>query len=292
MKHISILFLLLFSKNLACISELVDLIVFSYNRPMQLYALLESVDKYMIGLGEVSIIYRASDSAYATAYEVVKTKFKQVRYFKQGAKPKTDFKPLVLKAWQSQQAYLMFATDDIVVKGPIDLYECVKALKLTDAYGFYLRLGKNITRSYFSSTDFTAIPTYKTVIPGINLYKFSESLGLDWRYPNTVDMTIYPKAKIRDFFVNKEYDSPNQCEGRWATYADMNLQGLFFDSSKIVNIPINVVNENGVNPNMGSYSVAELLKLFNNQKKIDISDFCEINNQAPHMDHQVKFIQR
>lgn len=291
MKRLLIIFSL-FTSNLLCESELVDLIVFSYNRPMQLYALLESVEKYLTGLGEISVIYRASDSAYETGYEIVKTKFKPVRYFKQGDTPNKDFKPLILKAWDTKQEYLMFSTDDIIVKSPADLTVCTNALKSTDAYGFYLRLGKNISKSYFTGDKISDLPKHKLIEPGIYSYKFSDSTGADWRYPNTVDMTIYPKNKIKEFFAKHAYANPNSCEGSWAAQANLSLQGLFFEKSKIVNIPLNLVNEVAPNAHMNSHSAAEMLKFFNQGLKIDIDDFYEFNNQAPHVNYQVKFIAR
>ncbi len=291
MKHLLIIFSL-FTSNLLCKSGLVDLIVFSYNRPMQLYALLESIDKYMTGLGELSVIYRASDSAYETAYDEVKIKFKQARYFKQGAEPKADFKPLILKAWDTKQDYLMFSTDDIIVKSKVNLSECVKALKRTNAYGFYLRLGKNISKCYFTGDKVSKLPMHKLVMPNIYAYKFSDSEGADWRYPNTVDMTIYPKNRIKDFFVNNPYGNPNRCEGSWAEQADLSLHGLFFEKSKIVNIPINLVNEVCPNAHMNSHSANKMLEFFNQGLKIDINDLYEFNNQAPHTDFKVKFVAR
>lgn len=291
MKRILIIFGL-FTSNLFCNSELVDLIIFSYNRPMQLYALLESVDKYITGLGEISVIYRASDSSYETAYTEVKNKFNQARYFKQGAEPKKDFKPLVLKAWDTKQDYLMFSTDDIIVKSKVDLSECVKALKETNAYGFYLRLGKNISKCYFTGDKISSLPKHKLVMSDVYSYKFSDADGSDWRYPNTVDMTIYPKSKIKDFFIKHIYANPNSCEGSWARQPDLSLQGLFFEKSKIVNIPINLVNEVAPNAHMNSHSADEMLKFFNQGLKIDINDLYEFNNQAPHTDFQVRFVNR
>jgi len=41
-----------------------DLIVFSYDRPLQLYALLESLESYVTGLAQISVIYRVSRDAF------------------------------------------------------------------------------------------------------------------------------------------------------------------------------------------------------------------------------------
>ena len=49
----------------------VDLVVFSYDRPLQLFAFLESTNQFVSGLGEISIIYRYSDENYEKAYQKV-----------------------------------------------------------------------------------------------------------------------------------------------------------------------------------------------------------------------------
>ena len=76
-------------------AEKADLIIFSYNRPLQLYALLESVQKDVTGLGETTVLYRA-DGPFAAGYEKVKAAYPQVQFRAQGIDPASDFKPLTL----------------------------------------------------------------------------------------------------------------------------------------------------------------------------------------------------
>jgi hypothetical protein len=127
----------------------VDIIIFSYNRPMQLYALLESIEWYVTWIGEIIVIYRADNADYGCAYEKVYERFTDVIPYAQGTKPEQDFKALTQHAFFSSPSdYMMFAVDDIIVKDVIDLSECVQLLEETEAFGFYLRLGKNTTFCY------------------------------------------------------------------------------------------------------------------------------------------------
>ena len=52
-----------------------DFVIFSYNRPLQLYAFLESIEKYVAGIGSIQVIYRVSDDSYEEGYKVVKKEF-------------------------------------------------------------------------------------------------------------------------------------------------------------------------------------------------------------------------
>ncbi len=58
-----------------------DLLIFSYNRPLQLYSLLESTEKYISNLNCIHVLYRASDEKYASYYDDVKKKFSNLYNF-------------------------------------------------------------------------------------------------------------------------------------------------------------------------------------------------------------------
>ncbi len=149
-----------------------DLIVFSYNRPLQLYALLESTQKYIKGLDNIFVVYRASKAAFEKEYQVVKDTFTEVNYFSQGNNPKADFKPLTLKAFNgSSSKYVVFAVDDIIVKDSIDIDFDVQMLKKTNAYGMFYRLGKNLTRCYPYNCR-QPVPRLKNVQDGVYQWNF------------------------------------------------------------------------------------------------------------------------
>ena len=138
-----------YSYTASSVSQKADLVIFSFNRPLQLYALLESIKNYCHGVGEIHVIYRASDDHFDHGYAMVKQDFTAIRYHKQGENPHQDFKPLTLSAvFESPSPYIIFAVDDIVVKENVDLTECISALEKYNAYGFYLRNGTNLTNCY------------------------------------------------------------------------------------------------------------------------------------------------
>ncbi len=58
-------------------AEKADLLIFSYNRPLQLYALLESIEKHMTGTDQLFVLYRA-DPSFQAAYEKLKNRFPKV----------------------------------------------------------------------------------------------------------------------------------------------------------------------------------------------------------------------
>ena len=267
-----------------------DMVIFSYNRPMQLYALLESTRAYIKGLDNIFVVYRASDAKFENGYQVVKDAFPKVSYFAQGDNPKQDFKPLTLKAFNgSKSEYIVFAVDDIIIKDHINIDSDLKMLKKTNAYGMYYRLGKNLTRCY-PYNCYQPVPRLKHV--QADVYKWNFRAGkFDWNYPHSVDMTLFKKSDIRNFYERASYWAPNQLEGRWSGQPPRRPIGICHAVTKMVNLPLNLVQE-GHNRNSNYYSPEQLLEKFNSGLKMDIKPLFKINNPGAHMDYRPTFVKR
>jgi hypothetical protein len=246
-----------------------DLVIFSYDRPLQLYALLESIDQFVVNLDRISIIYRVSSPEYDKGYERVKEKFKTTQFFKQGDNPSQDFKPLVLKAtFDSPNPYVMYAVDDMVVRDKIDLFEGIDQMEKTGAFGVYYRLGTHINQ---------AIPPSIKLKENIYAWQFSAGEG-DWGYPNTIDMTLYRKSDIKDLFTNLQYTHPNSLESKWALKRKTSGVGIYYESSKVLNYPAT------------SHSVSELLEKFLGGFKLDIKPLQGYRNDSAHIEMPVSFV--
>lgn len=273
--------------------QTVDIIIFSYNRPMQLYALLESIERYMTGVGEIIVVYRADTADYGCAYEVVYERFTHVIPYAQSLKPEQDFKIITEHAFcSSPSGYMMFAVDDIIVKDYVDLSQCVALLEETDAFGFYLRLGRN-THVCYPTNQLQGIPELSKIRPDVFSWKFSTGQG-DWKYPHSIDMSIWSKKNIADKMRYSNYTSPTRLEEALGAQRGSIMQcwGLCYEESKIVNIPVNVVQRIYRNRSMHAYSPQDLLILFNKGLKVDISALYKINNVSAHMAHDFVFIKR
>lgn len=276
-------------------NELVDTIIFSYHRPMQLYALLESMHKHITaGRGQTYVLCRIDNDSYTDAYEIVKEAFPDVHFIQQGTRPKHDFKPLLLNIFSSTTTdYIMFAVDDIIVKDTVDLREAVAALTvMPQAYGFYLRLGSNIKNSYASQLQ-GVVPRLHTITDTVVAWTI-QSASADWKYPHTVDMTIYRKSVIASYVKGLSYSGPNTFEGHWSSVAVPSKYplGLCYLTSKIVNVPYNRVQDVFSNLYMQEKTTDELLYLFMSGKKIVIDDLWHVNNSSPHMEYSLRFVDR
>ena len=271
-----------------------DLVIFSFNRPLQLYALLESVQKYLKSVQETHIIYRASNEQFDRGYELVKQNFKNIHYHKQGANPTHDFKQLTLKAaFESSSSYIIFAVDDIVLKQEVDLAACMSALEKYNGYGFYLRLGTNLDNCYSWGSATQPLPPMKQEEETIFSWHFNQG-KYDWIYPHTVDMTLYRKKDIESDLRVYTYHSPNKLEDIWnlRARAILTKKGLCYKTSKIVNMPLNRVQHDYNNRAMKEWSPESLLQKLLAGQKMDIAPLYCVNNRAAHMEYSPTFVNR
>lgn len=270
----------------------VDFIIFTYNRPMQLYALLESVEKYVCGIGKIYVISRASSESYKSAYANVQNRFDSVKIIFQN-KPPFDFKNITNSIInEASSRYILFAVDDNIVKDYFDLNYCVSLMDKEGVYGFYLRMGMNITMRDNPFIPEPWPPFQK--IQDVLIWSFFEGGFHDWAYPNNVDMTIYRKSDIENTFIKLDFFSPNSLEAAWHKLSTgiYMLKGMCFGESKIINIPLNQVQTFCKVPHMNSFSTDQLLDLYNKGKKIDIFEFHKIKNETAHVYLPVHFIDR
>lgn len=298
MKKLYLLFLLTY--NNLCISEQhishekADIIIFSFDRPLQLYALLESLEQYVTDINSITTIYRTSNNRYKDAFHQVELQFPQTQFLHQQSIH--DFKTFTIQSIENTSSkYVIFAVDDNIVKDFTSLSECISLLEQTNAYGFYLKMGIHLDYCYTENCP-QKLPPLKYINKNIFSWKFE--LGeKDWGYPNTIDMTLYRKNDVLSILKSLNYTNPNLLEGNWAAWAAINKTpsplGLFYENSKIINIPLNKVQTVHIfNRDMNLYTPQELLEKFEAGLKMDTSPLHQLQNKAVHTEYEPIFISR
>jgi len=278
----------------ASILNAADLIIFSFDRPLQLYAFLESVKKNIDGIDNTYVIFRTSNEKYLQGYEIVKNDFYDFNFIKQNdIYYARDFRKIlmgILGKNINESKYVIFAVDDIIVQENINLREAEKFLETQDAYGFFMRLGKNIDFTYMLNL-WTGIPSdLKLLNNKIYCWKIRNKSD-DWNYPNSLDMTLYRKKDVLNDFKKIKFHNPNSLEGNWSCISKVGKTCLCYEKSKIVNIPLNLVNIS-TNRNMNSYSPKQLLDIFFEGKKLDLIPIEKLKVNSPHIEYEPTFIDR
>ncbi|MEM8728206.1 MAG: hypothetical protein AAGE99_05880, partial [Chlamydiota bacterium] len=274
-----------FSKD----EERVDLVVFSHNRPLQLYAFLESSEKYLENLQRLYVIYRADNDHYEQGYHEVKKDFPSVIYIRQSIRsPCEDFAPIVRKvvfnAAVSVARYVIFAPDSFILKEPLDLDRSVRLLKETGAYGFYFFLGNHLKSHPIEKR----IPIRK----GVYGWQFSSMAG-EWGGPNSIQMTLFKKDDIRSDFLCMKFHNPNVLQALWNESADLSGVGLYYDRSKAMSLSLHSALGNESGPERGSrISTKESLSFFEQGLKMDITPLDRFENQTIEIGFEPEFTKR
>lgn len=239
--------------------------------------------------------HRTDDHVYENSYLIVKKRFTNISYIQQSNNRHHDFKSLVINAVKQNSArYITCAVDDIIITDYIDLNKCVEALDKTNAYGFYLRLGKNIDQECYPSAGKSLDqPLFSSIDNNICVWKFIPENPY-WGYPHTLDLAIMRKKDVLTTFESLYFVSPNTLEGEWARcwQNQMDIHGLCFSESKMVNIPMNVVQDNLAAACLNSYSASDLLISFQEGYKIDRKPLFKIKNRTSHIIYTPTFIMR
>jgi len=123
---------------------MISLAVFSKNRPMQLWAFLESL-KNASYISDVTVIYTYDDDAFSSGYEKVQEHYNHVFFIKE--KPdRESWKNTILTLVGSFNEYFCWATDDSLFYKPSILSQDKLdwVFKEKKALSLNLRVGENI----------------------------------------------------------------------------------------------------------------------------------------------------
>lgn len=226
-------------------APVLQVVVFSRARPLQLYAYLSSLDaRCTTGFEDdlsVSVLVR-TDYIYEAAYAAVRASFPLVTWWEE-----KDFASDVLELLDPSVPYTLFGCDDGVFVGNWVL-DTVAAHFEDDAeiLGFSLRLGRNVVRDMFGNLmrqpQFIGEPDGGIVWD----VQHPASEG-DWAYPWEVLATVYRTSFARAIAEAVQPSSPNQLEARgariWRDLAEGKHHLASFGTSRLVAPTVNVVQQ-------------------------------------------------
>lgn len=256
-------------------------IIFSKNRPLQLYAMLESLFKNTALPPENVIVVHKTDMDYVVPYwelqQEIYEAFGDVTFLAE-----FDFHGQTMNAIQGAKDKVVFFTDDDVMKDKTDLEVACKYLDMNSGcFAFSLRLGKHLNHCYSTQSP-QSVPQGTTIEP---FFAWNwKGTDWDWNYPLSVDGHIFRKSDILAAANGAgNWKSPNTFEGNMSHLHPQipHPQMACFTTSKVLNIPHNRVQDEVQNVHGGG-SENDLLKAWQDGKKIDIKPFQGIRNKSAH----------
>jgi len=266
---------------------MLQVIIFSFNRALQLKTLLDSMSHYIECTNyTVDVLYNVSSDEFSQGYnkliedckpqahihfikeenisklqalsEVFKVNGKsELKYFINSfrkKKHKTNFRRRLIELLkENESSSVMFLTDDacFIEKTVIsnDIVDWINATPFSRQ--FSLRTGKGINQE---PDDVVSIGNQ------IEWIYYKHPLYTLWGYPFSVDAHIYNKAAIVKALSSCYFNNPNSLEGFVSLYAQKKKlfgTGRAFTRTRILSFPINIV-QNVANNESLNISVDEL----------------------------------
>ncbi len=228
-----------FPKNWGNEPLAVDVVAFSHNNPLGLFAALESLQQNISGLQRISVVFWA-DEPFMSAYAELRSSFPDVHFKPQGAEFKRS---LFSTAFETPAQYILFCADDAIVKEAVDLTKVADLLDRTRADAFLFTAGKTSQATPLTNGVYAGNPTQ---IGGL-------------------EMTLYRKSDLVSFLKTVKYQNMQGVASAMKNYFQKEAVCLSFDEPK--SMPLS----------MGR--AEELLSKFNQGLKLDVEAFLRGENQ-------------
>jgi len=271
---------------------MINIIIFSFNRALQLEALLVSIQRYWQKTDyKLSVLYNTTGGDFQRGYDILQTDYPSYKFVKEThktegyhfsdylnvfnlkkllkyphmRKQKSNFRDLLNDIISTSECdYTMFLTDDsafirdvVLTKEDLEFID-----KNPDVNQISLRLGKNITERPAS------IPVKEGKIEwDFHNYRNARS----WGYNFSVDAHIYSTKLCTKLLSKVIFYNPTTLEDNICSYVkEYNLMdhGLTYEYPYILSFPINMVQEIANNESMG-ISIDDLNKYFLDGKRLE-----------------------
>jgi len=264
-----------------------EIIIFSKDRPLQLLALLESLEHYSSYKILPRVIYNSKDENYERAYQNLFEKYPHLYQSKTSDKS-TGFKTALLNLLESLKSdAVVCLVDDILIKNYFDWKELLK-YDLNQIVPC-LRLGEHLNFCY-TADDGQILPPYKVIDNKMWFYwKEGEH---DWKYPMSLDGNVFDRMEFVEMCKALSFKAPNSLElmlRNQFQHRYLHRLGFCFIESIILNNPVNKVQTENDNFH-GKVHQDDLLKLWCEGKKIDFKSYQGMKNISCHQEVELKLI--
>jgi hypothetical protein len=258
---------------------MVDLIIWSKDRPCQLHAFLKSVQLYANEVfSSINVIYNYSNDAYKEGYKLLQEEMMYDEFITVDG-PSYHFywenlvgmKATTLSVLEyCKSEWVCFSTDDELMVKLVDKTKLAKALPKQENHIFSLRLGYNTIDQDIHLGTKQAPLNIHTNKDGILTWPIAfYRPDFNYGYFGSLDMNIYRRSLINRI-INFDWKNTNQLEGGWSTLRHECDYISSFEESVAVNIPANNMSMYTKAGQYFPFTTEELNEKFLAGKRIDI----------------------
>jgi hypothetical protein len=267
-----------------------NILIFSCNRASQLELFIRSMKFFFkeFSTEKINILYTYSNDNYKLGYDKLISihNDKNINYIKE-----TNFKKDLLNNLNKTTRYTTFFVDDNVFKEEFSFND--KEYKYFDnnkneILCLSLRLHPNLTYCYPARINQIKPNILNSSFNVIDYIK--EIRNGDFGYPFSLDGHIFLTRDILEYLERLDYNNPNSLESQLAINGrSKKTKMIFYDKSRIFNIPINKVQT--FNNNIfGNVSAEYLNEKFLNNEFISLEELKHFENISAHQEVKINFI--
>jgi len=259
---------------------MINVVIFSKDRPAQLELLLRSMKRFFVewNMVHTHILYKYTNDDYRIGYEKIKLYHPEFDYvLEQPGK----FKEQTVSLIRAENQATMFMVDDMVFKNYLALKTIpIKKLLSEDSIACVaIRMCPRINYCY---TERKSTPPPKFT-EDLMWFWNDPSLGGDIHYPMSIDGSIFRTEDIYPLVRDLPYENPNTMEGILANNPINKPYMICYRDSLVFNIPVNKVQT--VNGNhCGSIPAEYLNKEFLSGKRISMANIEFFENTSCHQE--------
>jgi hypothetical protein len=118
-----------------------DVVIFSEDSPLHLYATLESLFSNVKDLNDVYVLYKGSDHEFERAYLNLQSEFHTVQFLSICDYPGNDYYTLITKVFENKRhasPFVLFGTDRLIFEEKVHLHEAIYELEKIHADHFLI----------------------------------------------------------------------------------------------------------------------------------------------------------
>jgi len=261
----------------------INIIIFSKDRAAQLELFIRSMKEFFKEFNDhqIKILYKSSNYEFEKGYRKVISIHNDSNI--QWRQEVQDFQKSLTSIIDFKDKYSVFFVDDNVFKEPFSLED--KQFKIfserKDILTLSLRLHPRLNYCYPARLKQVSPPMDKD-----GVFNWFGKPG-DFGYALSLDGHIFETRNIKYYFLNLRYNGPNDLESQMAMHPIPIPNMICYDKSKIMNLPLNKVQN--YNNNVHGNVTAEFLnQKFLEGKRISLNNIRGFENYSCHQEIDIE----
>jgi len=267
---------------------MINAIIFSFDRAMQLHLLLESIKNNAKGIFNINVLYKCSNEEFKKSYDLLKDRFKGINWVEE-----TNFKEQTLKLMETALNFTCFMVDDDILFGKLKENEILNEFnKDENIICFSPRQALNTNYCYSMRCENIILPDKENEM---FIYWDWKKRYADAGYAISLDCHIFRTKEIKKMVKAINFSNPNLLEASLnQTFSEDYPKEVMFGykQSVLVGVPVNTVQNTFENRKGEKFGIdtKELNDKYLNGEIINYErlDFSNINSAHCELEYKFK----